>query len=205
MLIELERKLRQMYAALGGVRDEDISSVTAQTVETPEMAAVSIDFNANSDSIELHNRATLLVSNIACLKDHLRAWCKANTLPFKGDDLIDSNRAVAIIHDLWNVDKHLELNRPPRSGHKPKLQNLRTALELSTGRVVGSRILVTFDAATGKPIVKSSGEASASIVLSAAIVDETGSHLGEFLTICTKAADAWEAELRDAGVPLPAR
>ena len=38
------------------------------------------------------------------------------------DQLIDSNRDVAIIHDLRNLDKHAELNRPSRSGLSPRLQ-----------------------------------------------------------------------------------
>ena len=58
-------------------------------------------------------------------------------MPFHGNALITSNKAVALVHDLWNIDKHAELNSPPRSGHKPKLTELQTALTVSAGSAAG--------------------------------------------------------------------
>ena len=203
MLDHLERKLRQMYAALGDVRDSDIASVMTSIIETPQLVSISIDFNANSDPIELHNRATLLVGNIACLKDHLKAWCKRRSLSFEGEKLIDGDKAVAIVHDLWNMDKHFELDRPPRSGHRPRLQNIRTVMQLSAAGQAGSNVFVVLDPKNGKLVTRSKGGGTSSLVLSAEVVDETGKSLGDFIDICIRAVTAWEVEFRAAGVPVP--
>jgi hypothetical protein len=98
--------IRQMHASLDAIATEDLSGVKPQLETGPTYVSMNVDFNA----------ATLLIANIASLKDHLKAWCKLKGVPFNGDALINSNNAVALIHDLWNVDKHAELTSKPRSG-----------------------------------------------------------------------------------------
>ena len=87
------------------------------------------------DAIELGaNRVSLLLNNIACLKDHLKSWCKKNGKPFTGDQLMDSNRDAAIIHDLWNLDKHGGPSHDSKSGLSPRLlQDPDIALVLRGG------------------------------------------------------------------------
>ena len=164
---------------------------------------MKVDFNASSDPIDLANAATLLVANIASIKDHLKAWCRAKGLTFQGDALINSNKSVALVHDLWNVDKHAELTSTPRSGHTPKLRNLQQALVLTGGAQAGSGVFVTIDPRTGKLTSGSSGGGSAKISLSAEIVDDNGNILGDFTSTCKAAVEGWEHELLAVGVPLP--
>ena len=164
---------------------------------------MKVDFNASSDPIELANTATLLVANIASIKDHLKAWCKAKGLTFQGDALIDSNKAVALVHDLWNVDKHAELSSKPRSGHTPKLSNVKQALVLTTGTQAGAGVFVSIDPRSGKVTSGSSGGGSAKISLAAEIIDEHGNILGDFTSTCTEAVESWERALLAAGVLLP--
>src|ERR1700688_3124198 len=121
--MDIEQKLEQLYAALRELQvTEKLSSIKPNVKRVGNEYLTSIDFTKGADRATAANRVSLLLNNIACLKDHLKAWCKKNGKPFTGDQLIDSNRDVAIIHDLWNLDKHAELNRPSRSGLSFRLQ-----------------------------------------------------------------------------------
>jgi hypothetical protein len=203
MLDLLNRKLRQMHAALAGLRDDDLSPVQPQIAYGDGYFYAKVDFNQNSDQIALANAASLLVANIASLKDHLKVWCKNKAVPFHGDTLIDNNKSVALIHDLWNVDKHAELTRPPRSGFKPKLEDLRTALSISTGTVAGGGAFFSMDPRTGKVTTGTSGDGAVQLALVARITDGVGNDVGDFTQVCTEAAEAWSSALRAAGVPVP--
>jgi hypothetical protein len=199
----IDRKIRQMHAALGELATEDLSSVHPQLVATFDSFYTRVDFNEGSDPTALANAATLVIANIASIKDHLRVWCTRRNQPFHGDSLINSNGAVALIHDLWNVDKHAELSRPPRSGHKPRLENIRVALSISAGIAAGSVAMFTMDPRTGKMTTHTSGDGTVELALDAQIVGETGSILGDFRQTCRDAVDAWSRALSDAAVPLP--
>ena len=203
MLDVMDKKIRRMHAALGALSSDDIHSVKPTIMSTDTYTSISVDFNQGSDPVDLTNMALLLVANIASLKDHLKAWCKSKRIPFNGDALIDSNRSVALIHDIWNVDKHAELTSKPRSGHVPKLTNLRKALSLSTDTEAGASVMFQMDPQTGQMVVKTTGSGSAKIQLSGSIVDEASNILADFHTTCSDAVAAWEAELVAAGVPLP--
>ena len=199
----MDRKIRQMHSALRALSSDDIYSVKPTIESTDTYTSIKVDFNQGSDPVDLANIASLLVANIASLKDHLKAWCKSKNIPFNGELLIDNNRSVALIHDLWNVDKHAKLTSQPRSGHIPKLTNLSKSLSLRTGTEVGSSGIYQMDPRTGQMTVSTTGSASAKIQLSGTIVDEAGNVLADFYTTCGQAVTAWESELAAAGVPLP--
>jgi len=113
MLDLLDRKLRQMHAALANLGTNDLSAVQPQITYTDGFVYAKVDFNQKSDQIALLNAATLLVANIASLKDHLKAWCRRQRAPFHGETLINTNKSVALIHDLWNIDKHARTGSSP--------------------------------------------------------------------------------------------
>src|SRR5215470_6309926 len=147
--MSIEQKLAQLYAALAEMRiTEKLSSIRPKTVRVGNQFATSVDFSQGTDQATAANRVSLLINNIACLKDHLKSWCKRNGKPFTGDQLIDSNRDVAIIHDLWNLDKHAELNRPSRSGLSPRLaQPPQTELKFKGGPEPASVTIPVFGGA----------------------------------------------------------
>ncbi len=202
MLDLLDRKLRQMHAALAGLSSSDLSNIRTQITHSDGYAYTKVDFNENSDPIALANAASLLIANIASLKDYLKAWCKKQSIQFPGDILINNNKSVALIHDLWNIDKHAELTSP-RSGYMPKLQNLTTALTISAGTEAGGAAIFSMDPRTGKMTTSTSGGGTVQLALVAQIVDELGNNLGDFTQVCTEAAEAWSVTLSAAGVPLP--
>ena len=201
MFDTLDRKIRQMHAALAGLATNDLSRIKPEITFANGSFYAKVDFNQKSNPIELVNATSLLIANIASIKDHLKVWCKKQNVPFVGDALINSNRAVALIHDLWNIDKHAELNSPPRSGYKPRLKELKTVLRISVGPEGGGAFF-SIDPRTGKVTTGTSG-GDAQIALHAQIVDETGNILGDFTQVCTEAVEAWSKALAAAGVRLP--
>ena len=120
------------------------------------------------------------------------------------DQIVDANTgSVAIIHDLWNVDKHAGLNRPPRSGRTPKITNLSKAMVVGSDGTEGSASFFSMDPITGKIESGVSGGGSVEHKLVADVVDENGQRIGDFEDICAQALSAWESELTNLGVQLP--
>lgn len=197
MLDLLDRKIRQMHEALGSLEDSDLSSIKPEQGATPGGYYCKVDFSQGKTEAGL--------ANIACMKDHLKAWCLKNTKVFEGDALINSDKNVALVHDLWNTAKHAELSSKPRSGHYPKIQGLNQMLSVSTGTGAGSSASFTFDPRTGEMKTETQGGGSVKLAITAQVVDERGILLGEFADICEKATDAWEHALIRAGVAIPAR
>jgi hypothetical protein len=202
MLDVIDKKIRRMHAALEDLGSDDLSTIKPEVSESNGSYYAEVDFNQDVDEIELTNKAFLLISNIASMKDHLKVWCKRKNIPFQGDALINSNQAVAIIHDLWNIDKHAELGNPPRSGHNPSLQGLQKNLVLSTGNAPNGGAFFSFDPFTGKIDMGTSGSGSVKTVITAQIVDEFGNVLGDFNEICSQAVEEWVKILKSAGVPI---
>lgn len=206
MLKELEAKIRRMWFSLDALSERrDASSVVPDYVATSHFHALSVDYSKAIAGEELDYIASALVNNIASIKDHLKNWCAKNKQTFDGDNLIDTNLDVALIHDLWNIDKHAELNRPPRSGYLPKIVNLQTLLSLMTGAEEGSFASLSMDPKTGQMVFSQGGGGSQAITISGDVVDEHGVRLGDFGEICEKAIEAWEQTLIKAGVALPPR
>jgi|HubBroStandDraft_2_1064218.scaffolds.fasta_scaffold15606_5 hypothetical protein len=195
----IEQKIEQMYKALEDMQlTEKLSSVKPEFKRTDGSVSVSFDFKKGADSATAANRASQLVANIACLKDHLRVWCAKNGKPFAGEALINSNREVAIVHDLWNLDKHAELSRPSRSGLSPKYLNPpRSTMVLKAEP--GAPQPMFFIPISGGPIQTKAG---ASLRIVADVVDKDGNALGSLEDICEKAVAAWEAEFGKAGLIL---
>jgi hypothetical protein len=196
--VSIEQKLNQLYAALAEMQvTEKLSSIKPTTKTAGNKFVTSIDFTTGVDGAAAANRVSLLLNNIACLKDHLKSWCKKNGKPFSGDRLIDGNRDVAIIHDLWNLDKHADLDRS-RSGFFPRLlQPAQTCLTIKSGS--SGAAMVTIPMFKGTPI-QSQGEVS--LRISATVVDKDSKSLGDLETISLKAVAAWEAEFVKAGMTL---
>jgi hypothetical protein len=195
--------LDQLYAALKEMEvTEKLASMRPATGPSPSRFA--FDFSKIENPATAANRASLLINNIACLKDHLHAWCKLNGMPLTGDLLINSNREVAIVHDLWNLDKHAELNRPSRSGLSPRFSKpAHTTLEFKID-TTNETPLFTFSVFDGR----FQAHQGANARITATVIDKDGNTLGDIESICLIAVAAWEAEFVKAGlkiVPPPER
>lgn len=187
----IEQKLQQMYAALRGMELTDrLPTIRPQVKRIGNQDVKVFDLNQAADGATAANQVSLLLNNIACLKDHLKAWCNKNGKAFTGEDLINNNRDVAIIHDLWNLDKHAELNRRSRSGLSPRFQSPPVAAIVPKG----------FSFVLDFKMVDDRLQSQANLRIAAIVVDEHGNSLGNLEEIAQRAVTAWEAELVRTGV-----
>src|ERR1019366_859996 len=198
--MSIEQKIEQMYKALEEMQiTEKLPSVKPEFKRTAGGVSVSWDFKKGADAPTAANRASQLLNNIACLKDHLKVWCNKQSKPFAGDTLIDSNRDVAIVHDLWNLDKHGKLDRS-RSGLYPRLENPpRSTMVLKAEPGKPQPMFFIPIGGGGGPIQTKDG---ASLRIVAHVVDKDGNRLGSLEEICENAVAAWEAEFKKVGLNL---
>jgi hypothetical protein len=68
----LNLKIRQMHEALGRLENGDISSLQPIMGVVGNQFYWELDFSQGCTEANLHNIATLLIHNIACIKDHLK-------------------------------------------------------------------------------------------------------------------------------------
>lgn len=202
MQAELDLRIRQLHEALGEVRTDDLDSVTPEVRRGPGLYSYKMDFSQGKTEAELANRVELFVANIARLKDLLKAWCTRQAKQFDGDKLINGNRDVAIIHDLWIRDKHFD-PESSRSGLYPRLIERRQGARLTAPAVQGGTTTLLVDPATSR--LKKVGGGTAEIVITASVVDQQRNKLGDLLDIAMRAIAAWEETLVQAGVALPPR
>ncbi len=197
----MENRIRRIYTALSSLGNAELKSIRPQFSNLPDGILMAVDFNQNSGPAELENAAQSVIANIASLRDHLKIWCSGRGANFNGDKLIDSNMSVALIHDLWNVEKHATLNRPPRSKTVPKLIDLHRAMVTSLSGEENSVVSFSMDW-EGNQTVSSDNGGTVKLEIMGQIVDDRGKSLGDFRKTCDDAIEAWSAELIAAGVPL---
>lgn len=195
-LMALQQKIEQMYRALGEMRlPEKLAAIRPQRLRDGDKFGIELDFTKGTDRATAANRVSTLIANIACLKDYLKEWCTKNKVAFTGDQLIDSNRDVAVVHDLWNRDKHGGELRHSRSELFPRIDgDPHTSLVLR-----GEQAMVALPLHPGGALV-ATGDVG--LQISASVIDKDGNSVGNLQTICESAVSAWQGELRKAGVPL---
>lgn len=209
-IVDINRRLQQIEAAFASLRSDDLSSASVSVEQRTTHVVTTVDFSGATTEPELRNALELVIANIACLKDHLKEWCKARGETFSGknkfpgDELIDNNRSVALVHDLWNTQKHGYLEKP-RSGTRPRFENVKKVMSLSAGTSAGASAEWSFDPWSGERKVDTSGGGSAVIEVVADVFDESACRIGDLSTICRDAIEAWEGLLISKGVQLPPR
>jgi hypothetical protein len=196
----LDLRIRQLHESMGAMRTADLSGTKVTTTVEADMFYQTIDFSDGMTDAQLANSVSLLIANIARLKDHLKVWCDRAGAPFRGEQLINSNRDVGLIHDLWNRDKHGG-SRGTRSGLDPELRNIMRELVLATGDAAGSSVSMSFDPRTGQMVVE--GDGKAELVIDADIVDRSGTRVGGLIEVAERATTAWEQLLTATGVSVP--
>jgi hypothetical protein len=190
-------RVEQAIAAFAKSSSDDFTKLRIVQITTPNLNSIRIDPNEGIPREDLYNEISLLLTAIGSMKDHFNALCKTKGIPSYGDDIINNNRDVALIHDLWNVDKHFELSRKPRSGIVPELRNVSRVVMISASgenAVAG----MSFNPETGRMEIYGDTQ----LVLSAMIFDESGKFVADFRATCEKAIDIWVGEFAKLGVSL---
>ncbi|HEV8607785.1 MAG TPA: hypothetical protein VGQ99_20785 [Tepidisphaeraceae bacterium] len=196
-------RIRRFYQALGEVRTTGTSSIQPRVEVVGNRVNYTLDFSGGASDAKLANVAGQLIENIACLRDYLNAWCKKNGKPIIGDAIINSNLDVAIIHDLWNLDKHFELDRPPRCRLNLELRDIHRGAHLTTQAKAGSFMAIGIDPHTGQPVAI--GDGKVELIVDADVMEKAGKRIGGLLEIAERAITVWEKAFTDVGVVLPAR
>lgn len=195
----LVQRLDQMHAALGALSQADLADIKPKIVVSEDI--IRTEFRFGGELVVLQNQASLVIASLGRLKDHFKKWLKSNGKSWNiSEHVVDQNRPVAIIHDLWNVEKHVELRNPPRSGHIPKLVIHGRGLVVGRGTAIDSQVHFILDTWTGNFFLDKQGDAC--VRLNADVLDEHGNVLGDFEDLCIQAARIWETEMSAAGLQI---
>jgi hypothetical protein len=190
-------KLQQISQALDDFSDTILVNVIKNFDPTRQRHEVKFDSSRN-DAVKANN-VSLLLGAIGSIKDNLKWWCIDNSVKFEGETVLKNCKDCAIIHDLWNIDKHGRLDRKARSGYAElKFEKPSMALNISAGTDANSGVLFTHDLRSGKMEVLTEGSGRADLKLSANVFNGKVL-LGELSDIARRALEGWKKELLRAG------
>jgi hypothetical protein len=199
----LNQRIERIHQSLSLLKNKNLAGLKMEVSTSDNFNYIHVDFNNGKTEAELKNSVFSLIANIALLKDHLKVWCEKNKISFNVENVVDSNKnSVAIVNDLNNIEKHLELNRDTRSGFLPKIINLQQALQTSAGSEAGGYAVFTCDPTTGEMKTETGGGGTVTLVINGNIVNEKGEIVGDLMKICSDAIDVWENEITKLGIIL---
>ncbi len=205
---EIKNRIARVYAAFGEksrLKPEDCEPVVHRT---PQRLSYHQDFRGGRTQEQLEIDAATIINEIMGIRDRTKKWLIASAgNAARVDDFIKSDMAVALVHDLANTEKHGELDRPPFSGHRPKL--------LPVDRVMANiydPVTKTYARAsqfwgpainnqTGQ-LANKGGSTGMEVVLHCDIQDESGNKIGELNKVLADAIHSWEQFLKSLGLTL---
>ncbi len=191
---ELLRRFRRIRAAFGDVSQLHLEAAPAALVSSPTSARVFQDWSGGRSQEHMEKDLNSILAEVTGLMDRAKGWMNAQG---RDEQLVPTfmkgNRSVALMQDLANADKHQELTRPPFSGHRPRLANVRRVM-----RTVGT--LQMQMGRDGRMIA--TGPGSASLILTGEILDENGVLLAELDAVIDEALSQWEGFFNTHGLTL---
>lgn len=200
MAVVLEDRVNRIYAAVSGIREEDLTKFPPKITDQGGLVHMWQDFRGGMTDADIHNVVYTLVHNIAHTEDHLRKWAEkddAKRVTIRSS--LQSCRPFLILRDLSNADKH---GYPPRDGGKskvaPRLIDVRRTLQISTGAEEGSWAGVVYT--PEGPKLEQGGGGTAEVVITGAVVDGKGEQIGDFRDLALEAVQCIEALLGNLGI-----
>jgi hypothetical protein len=198
----LSERLERVYAAIGQTIDADLSRLILSTRVTDRGLWMELAVR-DATAADLDLAVWTLIHTIATLSDKARIVCGREGIDPKEVEAISADRAVAILRDLDNADKHGE----PRPGQKthsglhPRLGPITPGIR-SRAPGSGKELVISF----GPEGTTVSGPGRAEMVLRARVFDETGQRIGDLQDLVVQAVTAWEEGLERLGFgPFPPR
>jgi hypothetical protein len=198
MIEKLNDKVTRLKSSAAALRKSNPDCIVRTFEQTDNEVFEAISFKGTNH--QLLNDIYSLVANIASLKDYLKQWCTQNGVPFSGDSVVNSSREAAIVHDLWNIEKHALLDRWPRSGFAPHIGPISQQL-LNPDGTKTDGIQIKTNSYGGADFANLRDEKLIARVC-AKVLDDQNSEIGDILDICELAISAWSAAFRSAGVPV---
>ncbi len=168
---DLDSRLKRLDLALDKRYELDIRpQVNISRKISGDVHEIGFSFGAMGET-KMVERIFSVINNIASLKDHLR-----NKLESIGKDpklvesVIDDSKALCLVLDLWNQDKHgYPLKKTNRSKLNPQIVNVDQGLVISNS---STRASVSFTITENSASYTSSENAA--IAVSGEVVDGSG-------------------------------
>ena len=200
---ELTFRIRRIYAALGAVKENDISKFKTQVIKDSCRVGFYQDWKGGLSDEEISNFAMSLVHNVANLRDNLRKWAANNSKDkTKVDSAFKVSQVLKVIQDLSDNDKH---GYPPRdggfSGKSPRVEKFERVMSMSTKGGKESFISLTFNR-QGVPQVSKSGTGEAKVIITGDILDRDGNKIGDLHETLLKAIKDWGKVLTEFDVNI---
>lgn len=195
-------RLHRIYAAVGAAAEFDMTKIPGTVVHAKGFVGVHQDFSGGLNEHEIANLAHGVIHNIVALRDHLKKWAKENGKDVGVvDAAFNDSFDLQVLRDLWDREKH---GGDPRSGgfsgKAPHLEYIRRQMIMKTQAKAGSFVTMTLGP-RGNPII--AGDGSAKVVVTADVVGQDGSPIGELFALQERSIAVCESVLADLGVPLP--
>lgn len=200
-MASLESRINRIYAALAGIREEDLTKFPPKVVDEDGTVQIWLDFRDGMTDADLENAAHILILNIAHIRDHLLNWADGD--PTKQQKISASLRACQafrIIKDLCNTDKHGYPLDNEWSGLGPQLRDIRRPMRATTGGQAGSSAGIEVNMETGEVTPFTSDGGTVSVVITGQVIDKDGNLVGDFYGMATEAVAAIEGLVVELGI-----
>lgn len=196
---DIELRLRRLRVAIGDAEESDLQKLAPMVVVSPKGMLVHQDFSGGLRDEQLLNHAHGIIHQIASMTDNLKRWAaKIGRDKSKVDDALRSSNALALLTDIWNLEKH---GAPDRnggfSGKSPRLIDVHRGMTITTGSAgVWTGIVIGMNGA------KKFGDGTAVARIDGEIVDGAGSRIAGLRDCIDEAVSAWEGLLRQFGLSV---
>lgn len=168
---DLNSRLKRLNLALDKRYEQDIKpQVNISRKVAGDIHEIGFSFGA-MDETEMIERVFNVINNIAGLKDHLKNKLESvGKDPKSVEDMINASKALSLILDLWNQDKHgYPLKKTNRSNLNPQIVNVDQGLVISNS---SNKASVSFKITEDSASYTSSENAA--IAISGDVVDGSG-------------------------------
>lgn len=168
---DLDSRLKRLSLSLNKRCELEIKpQVNISRKVSGDVQEIGFSFGA-MDETEMIERIFSVINNIAVLKDHLENKLELiGKNPKPVEDMINSSKALSLVLDLWNQDKHgYPLKKTNRSNLHPRVVNVDQGIViLDSANKASVSFTITEDNAS-----YASSE-NAAIAISGEVVDGSG-------------------------------
>lgn len=184
----MKTRLERLHSSVGARFEEDIEKcINIKKEVLNNRRKTTLSFDNHTDDGDMANKVMMIIHNLYNLKDHLK-----RVLEEKGDnpqdieEEINNCKALRIVADLSNQEKHGYPLDNPRTNFQPKIERIKSVMSLSAE--AGGTSTFTMDPITGEHEV----EGNAKISISAIIRDSENNNIFHLSGLIDESMNKWE-------------
>jgi len=199
---DLISRVHCLYTAISATEETDISRFMPIVACDGKRVRSYYDWRGGRSDEDLDNTVHILIYNIANLRDLLSKWAHQNgKATTKVDDAFENSLALRIMKDLSNNHRHGydPERRHSHSGKSPRVDNITTVMQMTTGPEKGSTVRLTVD---GQGVPRVAGSGTAKVIITGDILDRDNNKIGDLRKTMLEAVEAWESVLDSFDVRL---